>query len=75
MILQELLENEWTEGRVEAMTALILELLLSKFKNIPETVAERISSEKNPEVLEEWFKAALSCDTIEKYSETVNSPK
>lgn len=54
------------EGECHTLVNCIIELL-NKFGNIPDTLLNRIQTEKNIEVLSRWFTLAVKADSIEVF--------
>ena len=78
MVLEEMLRDERNRGReegrtagqAEAKTEYILKVL-SAYGEIPPSLNERIINETNPKMLDQWFRIALECSSIEEFEEKI----
>ena len=75
MLLKEVLKEERTEGRAEGRAegrtegkAEAILLLLQEIGAIPDELTEKIMSEKNPAVLNEYLKYAAKAESIEDFA-------
>ena len=66
MTLEELLEKERTEGKLEGQAESVM-LLLTSLGTVPQQICECISQEKNPDVLTKWLRAAAQADSVEAF--------
>lgn len=80
MILQEMLENEWTAGRTvgreegEAVGEknMLLKSIQNRFSHVPNALSERIASETRSDVIFQWLKNVYACSTIEEFQKFVD---
>ena len=66
MLFEELLKDERAEGRAEGRADSILTLLEEKGE-IPTDLREKITKEKNMDVLGNWIKLAAKAQSIEQF--------
>lgn len=76
MLFEELLRDEYAEGKaegkVEGKAESVLELL-EDCGEIPEEWRERIMSERNLDVLRRWHKLAAKVDTVQQFIRKIES--
>ncbi|MDE6014635.1 MAG: hypothetical protein K2H41_02880 [Acetatifactor sp.] len=63
MTFEELLKDERMEAKAEAVLVLLQEL-----GTVPDELAEKIMSEKNPTVLNEYLKYAAKAENVEDFA-------
>lgn len=70
MILEEMLRDERAEGiaegKVKGKAEAVLELL-EDLGTVPEAVQNRITNEKNPELLKKWHRLSARADTLDEF--------
>ena len=75
MTLEEMLRDERQEGEargeVRGHATCVLTFLEEK-GSVPKELRERISQEKNLEVLQKWLKLAAKVDTIRQFEEQMD---
>lgn len=54
------------EGRAEGKAEALLELLEHR-GSVPDEIKERISGERNLEILDRWFRAAIKAESVEMF--------
>lgn len=68
MTFEELLKSREKAGIAQGKAESII-VLLSNHGSVPTQLAERISTQKNAETLEKWFKLAAKVSSIEEFAE------
>ena len=68
MILQEMLREEYDEGKAEGKAEAVLNLL-EELGEISDDLRVRIISEKNLDVLKRWLKQAVKSESIDEFIE------
>ncbi len=79
MTLEEMLRDErqegeargYARGEINGHAACVLTFLEEK-GSVPKELRERISQEKNLEVLQKWLKLAAKVDTIRQFEEQMD---
>lgn len=59
------------EGKIEGKIEDIIELL-EDISELPDSFKRQIESQTDLEVLNQWFKIAAKCETIEEFQEKAN---
>ena len=70
MLLEEMLKDERTEGRLEGKIDSILSILCSR-GDIPDNICRRIRSEKDVAVLDRWLLLAASTSSIDEFCQNM----
>lgn len=68
MIFQEMLREEYDEGKAEGKAEAVLNLL-EELGEISDDLRVRIISEKNLDVLKRWLKQAVKSESIDEFIE------
>ena len=74
MVLEEMLRDERSRGRVEGKTEAKAEYVLevlSSYGKVPASLNERIIKETNSKILDSWFQMALKSSSIEEFEEKI----
>ena len=67
MIFEEMLRDEYAEGKADSVLELLEEL-----GTIPDALHEKIRNEKDLEVLKKWLKLAAKADSLETFQNQMN---
>lgn len=70
MVLEEMLRDERSRGRVEGKAEFVLKVL-SAYGKVPESLNERITKETNSGMLDQWFQIALECGSVEEFEQKI----
>ena len=68
MIFQEMLREEYNEGKAEGKAEAVLNLL-EELGEISDDLRVRIISEKDLDVLKRWLKQAVKSESIDEFIE------
>ena len=68
MIFQEMLREEYAEGKAEGKAEAVLNLL-EELGEISDDLRVRIISEKDLDVLKRWLKQAVKSESIDEFIE------
>lgn len=55
-------------GRAESILDCLAEL-----GSVPDVLAQQIRSQKNPETLKKWLKAAIQADSVEAFAKSIEN--
>lgn len=70
MVLEELLQYEFSEGKAEGKAETVIEIL-EEVGTVPEDLKKKIMNQNNLQILKQWIKLAVSAESIEKFSRLI----